>query len=218
MAITLGVFEQSPDRGRGLARDMPVRWALEEVGVPYTVRPLSFSALKEADHRQRHPFGQIPTFEDGELVLFESGAIVLHVAERHPGLLPLGGTARAHAIMWMFSALSTLEPPILDREFALREEREKAWREERAPILEHRVRARLEALSFRLGQADWLDDAFSAGDLMVATVLRRLKISELLNDYPNLAAYVARAEGRPAFQRAFDAQFALFLKSGQAAP
>ncbi len=210
MTITITVFEQSPDRGRGLARDMRVRWALEEVGQPYDVRLLSFGAMKEPAHRALHPFGQIPTYEDGDLVLFESGAIVFHIAERHAGLLPDNANARARAIAWMFAALDTVEPPIMERSMAVLLERDKAWYDERLPVLEGRVRDRLDELSSRLGGADWLDGAFSAGDLLMVTVLRRVGVSGMLKDYPNLSAYVARGEARPAYQRAFAAQLAVF--------
>jgi glutathione S-transferase len=210
MTITITAFERSPDRGRGLARDMPVRWALEEVGQPYDVRLLSFSAMKEPAHRTLHPFGQIPTYEEGDLVLFESGAIVFHVAEHHAGLLPDDANARARAITWMFAALSTVEPPIVERAMATLVERDKAWYEQRLPILEDRVRGRLDELSSRLGDADWLDHVFSAGDLLMVTVLRRLNGSGILEEYPNLSAYVARGEARPAYKRAFEDQLAVF--------
>jgi glutathione S-transferase len=210
MTITITAFEQSPDRGRGLARDMPVRWALEEVGQPYDVRLVSFKAMKEPAHLALHPFGQIPTYEEGELALFESGAIVLHIAERHPGLLPDDANARVRAITWMFAALSTVEPPIVDREMASYTERDKSWYDEHRPMLDDRVRNRLEQLSRRLGNADWLDGGFSAGDLLMVTVLRRLESSGLLDEYPNLSAYVARGKARPAYKRAFDAQLAVF--------
>jgi glutathione S-transferase len=207
---TITAFERSPDRGRGLARDMGVRWALEEVGQPYDVRLLSFSEMKEPAHLALHPFGQIPTYEEGDLALFESGAIVFHIATRHAGLLPDDANARARAITWMFAALSTVEPLIVDRETATREERDKIWHQERLPILELRVRDRLGELSSRLGDADWLEGAFSAGDLLMVTVLRRLNGSGLLEERPNLSAYVARGEARPAYKRAFDAQLAIF--------
>jgi glutathione S-transferase len=210
MTPTITAFERSPDRGRGLARDMRVRWALEEVGQPYGVRVLSFTEMKEPAHLRLHPFGQIPTYEEGDLALFESGAIVFHIAERHAGLLPDDADARARAITWMFAALNTVEPPILDRGMATLLEHDKAWYEERLPILEDRVRVRLGELSSHLGNADWLDGAFSAGDLLMVTVLRRLGGSGILEKYPNLSAYVARGEARPAFKRAFDAQLAGF--------
>jgi len=210
MSITITAFERSPDRGRGLARDMRVRWALEEVGQAYDVHLLSFGEMKEAAHRRLHPFGQIPTYQDGDLVLFESGAIVLRIAERHAGLLPEDANGRARAIAWMFAALNTLEPPIQERGMAMLLERDTAWFEARLPMLEDRVRVRLGDLSARLGDADWLDTVFSAGDLLMVAVLRRLNGSGLLEAYPNLAAYVARGEARPAFKRAFADQLAVF--------
>ena len=210
MTPTITAFERSPDRGRGLARDMRVRWALEEVGQPYDVRLLSFSEMKEPAHRKLHPFGQIPTYEEGDLALFESGAIILHIAERHAGLLPDDANARARAIAWMFAALNTVEPPIVDRSMATLFERDKAWYGERLAILEDRVRVRLGELSTRLGDADWLDGAFSAADLLMVTVLRRLNGSGMVEKYPNLSAYVARGEARPAYKRAFDDQLAIF--------
>jgi len=210
MPITITAFERSPDRGRGLARDMRVRWALEEVGQPYEVRLVSFSAMKEPAHRALHPFGQIPTYEEGDLAMFETGAIVFHIAERHAGLLPDDANARARAITWMFAALNTVEPPILERETARLLEGDRAWYEERLPLLEDRVRNRLDQLSSRLGDTDWLDGPFSAGDLMMVSVLLRLKLSGMLDEYPNLSAYLARGEARPAYQRAFEAQLAVF--------
>jgi glutathione S-transferase len=210
MTPTITAFERSPDRGRGLARDMPVRWALEEVGQPYDVRLVSFSEMKESAHLRLHPLGKIPTYEEGDLALFESGAIVFHIAERHAGLLADDANARARAITWMFAALSTVEPPIVEREGAVLLERDKTWYEERLPMLEDRIRVRLGELSSRLGDADWLDDAFSAGDLLMVSVLRRLNSSGMLDKYPNLSAYVARGEARPAYKRAFAAQLAVF--------
>jgi glutathione S-transferase len=210
MTITITAFERSPDRGRGLARDMRVRWALEEVGQPYDVRLLSFGEMKQPAHLALHPFGQIPTYEEGGLALFESGAIVFHIAERHVGLLPEDANARARAIAWMFAALNTLEPPIFERALATIFERDEPWYAQRLHALEDSIGKRLGALSSRLGDADWLDGAFSAGDLLMVTVLRRLQGSGLLEAYPNLSAYIARAEARPAYQRAFDAQLAVF--------
>jgi len=211
MTPTITAFESSPDRGKGQARDMRVRWALEETGQPYNVRLVSFREMKEPAHRALHPFGQIPTYEEGDLVLFESGAIVLHIAAHHDGLLPKDANARARAITWMFAALNTVEPPIVERESAGYAEGDKPWHEARRPLLDDRVRHRLRELSSRLGDAEWLDGAFSAGDLMMVMVLRRLNASRLLNEFPNLLAYVARGEARPAFKRAFDAQLAVFV-------
>ena len=214
MTPTITAFQRSPDRGRGLGRDMPVRWALEEVGQPYDVRLVSFPELKAPAHRALNPFGQIPTYEEGGLVLFESGAIVFHLAQRHAGLLPDDPAARARAVAWMFAALSTVEPGIMELSMLKVLDRDKPWYEARLPVVEAAVRQRLGELSRRLGDADWLDGPFSAGDLLMANVLRRLKISGLLNEHPNVAAYVARAEARPAFERAFDAQLAVFQQAG----
>ena len=216
MTPIITAFESSPDRGQGLARDMRVRWALEEVGQPYEVRLQSFSQLKQPAHRARNPFGQIPTYEEGDLSLFESGAIVFHIAERHAGLLPDDANARARAIAWMFAALNTVEPPIFDRTLAMILERDQPWFEHRLRALEDSIRKRLGDLSSYLGGADWLDGAFSAADILMVTVLRRLQGSGMLEDYPNIAAYVARAEARPAYKRAFAAQLAVFTRAHQA--
>lgn len=216
MIPTITAFENSPDRGRGLARDMRVRWALEEVGQPYEVRLVSFGAMKEPAHLARHPFGQIPTYEEGDLALFESGAIVLYLAQNHAGLLPDDANARARAITWMFAALNTVEPPLVEYAMAKVFEREKPWYEQRQPMLEDRARKTLGALSSRLDDSEWLDGAFSAGDLMMIGVLFRAKPTGILDDYPNLAAYVARGEARPAFKRAFAAQLAVFTGQSSA--
>jgi len=219
MIPIITAFERSPDGGKGLARDMRVRWALEEAGQPYEVRLVSFRAMKEPAHRARHPFGQIPTYEEGGLVLFESGAIVFHIAQRHAGLLPEEAQARARAIAWMFAALNTVEPPILEREQAPFVERGQSWyTEERLSFLDGRIRARLGDLSRRLGDADWLDGAFSAGDLLMVMVLRRLEGMGILETYPNLSAYVARGAARPAYQRAYEAQRAVFTAATSASP
>jgi len=209
MIPTITAFERSPDGGKGLARDMRVRWALEEVGQPYDVRLVSFEQMKQGAHLALHPFGQIPTYEEGDLALFESGAIVFHIAECHTGLLPADANARARAIGWIFAAINTVEPPILELVTARLLESDKPWTKERMPLVEDRVRDPLKQLSARLGDADWLDGAFSAGDLMMVSVLLRLKASGLLDGYPNLSAYVARGEARAAYKRAFEAQLAV---------
>jgi len=210
MPITITAFESSPDGGKGLARDTRVRWALEEVGQPYEVRLVSFRAMKEPAHLALHPFGQIPTYEEGDLALFETGSIVFHIAERHAGLLPAEANARSHAITWMFAAVNTVEPPILELVTARILEGDKPWSKERLPLVMGRIRERLKQLSARLGDAEWLDGAFSAGDLMMVSVLLRLKPSGILSEFPNLAAYLARGEARPAYKRAFDAQRVLY--------
>jgi glutathione S-transferase len=209
MTITITAFERSPDGGKGLARDTRVRWALEEAGLPYEVRLVSFRAMKEAAHLALNPFGQIPTYEEGGLALFETGSIVLHIAERHPGLFPADANARARAITWMFAALNTVEPPILELATAKLVEGNRPWKDQRLPLVQDRLRARLDQLAARLGDADWLDGDFSAGDLLMASVLLRLRPSGLLGEFSSLAAYVARGEARPAYQRAFAAQLAI---------
>ena len=214
MTITITAFEASPDRGKGMARDMRVRWALEEVGQPYEVRLLSFAEMKQPAHLARHPFGQIPTYEDGDLVLFESGAIVFHIAERHAGLLPADPDARARAVTWMFAALATVEPPIIERSAAAILERDKPWYVARLPMLDEAVRVRLSQLSTRLGDREWIDWAFSAADILMVHAIRRAG-PQALAGFPNLAAYIARAEARPAYQRAFAAQLAVFEASRQ---
>jgi glutathione S-transferase len=213
MKPTITAFERSPDRGKGLARDMRVRWALEEIGQPYDVRLVSFPELKEPAHLALNPFGQIPTYETGDLALFETGAILLHIGERHAGLLPEDDNARARAISWMFAALNTIELPVLELTYARFTEGDKPWYEERQSMVKERVRARLRQLSARLGDAHWLDGAFSAADLLMVSVLLRLRSSGLLDEFPNLAGYVARGEGRPAYQRAFAAQLAIAMRA-----
>ncbi|PNS08975.1 glutathione S-transferase family protein [Solilutibacter silvestris] len=209
MTIVITAFERSPDGGKGLARDTRVRWALEEAGQPYEVRLVSFAAMKEPAHLRLHPFGQIPTYEEGDLALFETGSIVFHIAEQHPGLFPADADARARAITWMFAALNTVEPPILELAIAKFGEGDKPWTQERMPLVVERIRNRLKQLSARLGDAGWLDGEFSAGDLMMVSVLLRVKPSGILAEFPSLAAYVARGEARPAYQRAFAAQLAI---------
>jgi glutathione S-transferase len=208
MSITITAFERSPDEGRGLARDMRVRWALEEVRQFYEVRLVPWEKFKEEAHLARNPFGQIPTYEEGDLTLFESGAIVFHIAERFPGLLPKDADERARAIMWMFAALSTVEPPIVDKDIVEYLEGDKSWADERMAMVDERIRGRLSQLAARMGESEWLDGAFSAADIIMVHVLRRLEGSGILEEYPNLAAYVARAEARPAYKRAFAAQLA----------
>jgi glutathione S-transferase len=198
----LTAYNWAPDEGRGLVRDMRVRWALEEVGQAYDVRHLDWGEQKEPAHRARNPFGQVPTYEEDGLVLFESGAILLHIATTRPGLLPEDPLARARAIEWMFAALNSVEPVVWDMTIARVIEGGADWAKARLPGVEARLRERLGELSARLGDGEWLDGTFSAGDLLMVHVLRNLGRSGILADYPNLAAYVARGEARPAFARA----------------
>jgi len=209
MTITITAFDRSPDGGKGLARDTRVRWALEEVGRPYEVRLVTFPALKGPAHLAIHPFGQIPTYEEGDVAIFETGAIVLHIAQRFDGLLPKDPAARARAIAWVFASLNTIEPPILDLQNAVLLEKDKSWSAERLILVKDRIRNRLKQLSASLGDSDWLNGAFSAGDLMMVSVLIRLRMSGLLDEFPSLADYVARGEARPAYKRAFADQLAV---------
>lgn len=213
MTPTITAFATSPDRGAGLSRDMRVRWAFEEVGQPYDVRLVSFKQMKEPAHLALQPFGQIPTYEDGDLVLFETGSIILHIAENHPGLLPTDANARARAISWIFAAIGTVEPPILELQTARFAEGQESWAEQRMPLVKDRIRVRLAELARRLGDSEWLDGAFSAADIMMVHVLLRVKPSGLLDEFADLAAYCARAQARPAYQRAFEAQLAVFTGS-----
>ena len=210
MTITITVFERAFDEGRGLARDMRVRWALEEVGQPYEVRPVPWEKFKAQAHLARNPFGQIPTYEEGDLALFESGAIVLHIAERFPGLLPKDADARARAVMWMFAALSTVEPPIVDRDVVEYFEDGKTWQGERYAMVDARIRGRLDQLVAHMGDAEWIDGGFSAADIIMVHVLQRLEGSGLLEEFPTLTGYIARAKQRPAYKRAFAAQLAVW--------
>lgn len=216
MKPTITAFENSPDGGEGDARDMRVRWALEEVGQPYDVRLVPFDALKAPAHRAVHPFGKIPTYEDDDLVLFESGAIVLHLAETRPGLMPAEREARERAIVWLFAALNTVEPPIIEREAAMISDKDKNWYSERMSLLDDAVRERLGEVAAYLEERDWLEGEFTAGDLMMVMVLRRLEDGpNLLTEFPTLLAYVARGEARPAYVRAFADQKAVFTKHGR---
>jgi glutathione S-transferase len=215
MTITITVFEKAFDQGRGLAGDMRVRWALEEVRQPYAVRLVPWEKFKGEAHLTRNPFGQIPTYEEGDLTLFESGAIVLHIAERFPGLLPQDADARARAIMWMFAALATVEPPIVARDVVEYSEAGKSWQGERFAMVDERIRDRLNQLVAYMGESEWLDGAFSAADIIMVHVLRRLEGSGLLEEYPTPTAYIARAEARPAYKRAFAAQAAVWEKARQ---
>ena len=203
-------FDWVPWFAKGLVRDLRVRWALEEVGQGYDVRYLPQGTQKDPPHRALQPFGQVPTYEVNGLALFESGAIVLHIAETHGGLLPADRGARARAIEWMFAALNTVEPPIMDHAIATLFEADRPWSKPRLPAVVARISERLDELARRLAENEWLDGDFSAGDLLMVSVLRQLKGTPMPDQHPNLAAYVARGEARPAFQRALAAQLAGF--------
>lgn len=213
MRPTITAYEWVPDFAKGQVRDLRVRWALKEVGQPYEVRYLPQGRQKASPHRAIQPFGQVPTYENGDLTLFESGAIVMHVAQTSPGLLPNDTAGRARAMEWAFAALNTVEPPIMDRAIATLFEAGKPWSKARLPSIDERIDERLGELADRLGTNEWLDGAFSAGDLLMIAVLRQLHDDGLLDRHPTLAAYVARGEARPAFQEALAEQMAGFTGS-----
>ena len=216
MKPVITAFANSPDGGEGHARDMRVRWALEEAGVDYDVRLVPMDRLREPAHLTIHPFGKIPTYQEGGLALFESGAICLYLAERSADLLPAEPSARERARMWLFAALNTVEPPIVEREAARVLERDESWYAARGKMLDERVHERLGQLGDFLGDSEWLDGQFSVGDLMMVMVLRRLEDGpNLLEDHPGLLAYVARGEARPAYRRAYAAQKAVFENANQ---
>ncbi|MES3154275.1 glutathione S-transferase family protein [Sphingomonas faeni] len=212
MRPIITAYDWVPDFARGQVRDLRLRWALEEVGQPYDVLYLQQGEQKQPPHRDRQPFGQVPTYEAGDLMLFESGAIVLHIAQTQgDALLPADDDARARAIEWMFAALNTLEPPIMDRANATLFERDEPWSLPRLPAIDRRIDERLRELAGRLGRRQWLDgDRFSAGDLMMVAVLRIVGGTPLLDAHPTLTEYVARGEARPAFARALADQLAGF--------
>lgn len=211
--VTITAFDWVPPFAQGQVRDLRVRWALEEIGERYDVRYLSQGEQKQPPHRARTPFGQVPTLEDGDLTLFESGAILLHLAGTCPGLFPADTKARARATEWMFAALNTVEPPIMDLSIVDIFEADKPWSKPRRPSVEKRVRERLGEVSAKLGDRDWFDGDFSAGDLLMVAVLRIIEHDPLLAEHPGLVAYVKRGTARPAFQRALAAQLAGFTGS-----
>jgi glutathione S-transferase len=205
--ITISAFDWVPDFARGQVRDLRVRWALEEAGLRYRTRLLAQGEQDNPEYRALQPFGQVPVFEEDGFVLFETGAIVLHIGERSEVLLPKDAAAREHAIQWVFAALNSIEPfvmnvAVIDLFYANEE-----WAKLRRPGAVEFAQRRLAALSQSLGNKPYLDgDRFTAGDLMMTTVLRILKHTDIVTSDERLAAYIARCTARPAFQRAFDAQ------------
>jgi len=209
-------YDWAPPFVQGLVRDLRVRWALEEAGLPHEVRIVRFGEQRSPEHLARQPFGQIPVLEDDGVELFESGAIVLHIGERSEALLPRDPAARAHAIQWMFAALNSVEPAVaalaeLDLLHAAEE-----WAKLRRPSLLERARGRLTALSARLGDREYLEGRFTAGDLLMTTVLRLLRHTEIVAETPNLRAYQQRCEARPAFARALAAHLDDFARHAPA--
>ena len=200
----------APDFAQGLVRDLRVRWAFEETGTPYRVRRLDLPKNREEPHRAIQPFGQIPTYQDGDVTLFESGAIVLYIGERWPGLLPEGKSARARAMQWVIAALSSVEPAASDILACDAFEADKPWAKDRRAPVEQTMHGRLSDLARALGDRDWLDGSFTAGDLIMVSVLRQLRHTDLVAEHANLAASQARGEARPAFVKALADHMAAF--------
>lgn len=213
MTVTITAFDWVPDFAKGQVRDLRVRWALEEVGETYDVRYLSQGEQKAADHRKRQPYGQVPTLEEGDLTLFESGAIVHYIADTREGLFPVDAAGRARATEWMFAALNTVEPPIMDLAIIDLFDADKPWSKPRRPATEARITERLQETADRLGTREWFDSEFTAGDLMMVAVLRIIEDDPLLAAHPTLVEYVKRGTARPAFQRALKGQMDGFTGS-----
>ncbi len=211
--IKVSAFRWVPPMAQGLVRDLRVRWALEEAQPPYEVKLLGLGDHKSDEYRGLQPLGQVPAYEEDGLVLFESGAIVMHVAERCETLLPIDPAARARAKTWMFAALNTMEPAIQQLTEIDLFHSEEAWAKSRRPAVEERVKTRLTELAARLGGRDYLDGRFTAGDLLMATVLRILRHTDLVAQLPALAAYCLRCEARPASQKALAAQMGTFARN-----
>lgn len=208
--ITISAFGWVPDFARGLVRDLRVRWALEEAGLPYQVRLIGPEDQASPAYRACQPFGQVPYFEEGEVRMFESGAIVLHLGERSEALLPRDPAGRARAMCWVLAALNSIETfvaPLAEIDLFYADE---DWARLRRPGAEAAVRGRLAELSACLKGREFLEDRFTAGDLMMTTVLRILRHTDLVASDPVLAAYQARCEARPAFQRALQGQMSAF--------
>lgn len=210
--ITISAFEWVPDFAQGQVRDLRARWALEEAGLPYRSRLLAQGDQDKPEYRAIQPFGQVPIFEEDGFTLFETGAIVLHIGQRSETLLPKDPTARAHATQWLIAALNSIEPFVMDVARIDLFYKDQEWAKLRRPGAVEFAHRRLGGLSKALGDKPYLDgDRFTAGDLMMTTVLRIMP--ELTNDHANLAALVKRCTGRPAFQRAYDAQMGDFKKA-----
>lgn len=212
--IAVTALKSVPPFAQGLVRDLRVRWALEEAGLPYREQLLTMDQLTGAGHRALQPFSQVPTFEEDGLALFESGAIVLHVGERCEALLPTDGAGRARAITWLFAALNTVEPPIQQLAVIDFFHPEESWARQRRPGAVADIQQRLDQLAAWLAGRDYLEERFTAGDLMMATVLRNLRQTDLVTGMPVLDAYLRRCQDRPAFGRALAAQMAAFARPG----
>ena len=208
--ITLYAFKWVPDFAQGLVRDLRVRWALEEAGIPYTEKLLGLGDGDSPEHRKLHPWGQVPVIEEDGVVLFESAAIVQYIAERSEVLSPRDPVGKAKVAQWLFAAMNSVEPHIsnlanIDIFYA-----EEEWAKLRRPSQEAFARMKLASLAKRLAGREWLEDRFTAADLMMVTVLRNLRYTDIVTADPVLGPYVARGEARPAFQRALAAQLDSF--------
>jgi glutathione S-transferase len=210
--IEITAFQWVPGFAQGLVRDMRVRWALEEAGLAYRVRLLDAMNRRPEEYFREQPFGQVPVYRDGEVEMFETGAIVLHIGERCETLLPRDPQGRARTMSWVVAALNSVEPMIFELINIDIFERDAEWARLRRPGAEKAVKQRLCRVSDWLGDRDYLEDRFTAGDLIITAVLRILRHTDLVAGFPNLAAYQARCEARPAFQRALEAQLATFRK------
>lgn len=216
--VTLSTLRWVPPFARGLVREFRVRWALEEAGVPYEERVLGQADQQAPDYLALQPFGQVPALVDDELVMFESGAIVLHIAQSSPALLPPDPTARARATTWLFAALNSVEPAIAQLAEIDLFHADEAWAKARRPMVVEEVNGRLAVVAKQLAGRDYLEGEFTAGDLMMATVLRILRHTDVLDGFPALVAYRERCEARPAYRRAMDAHCALYANAGDAPP
>jgi glutathione S-transferase len=214
MTIEITALKRVPETAKGLVRDIRVRWALEEAGLPYTVRKLDMRMdLRQdrpADYLAESPFGQVPAYRDGDVAMFESGAIVLHIGEISEALLPRDPQGRARATSWVLAALNNVEPATWNHAMLRVFYGGQDWAEQAKPIFEEAARKRLEPVAAYLGDKDWLEGEFTAGDLMMICVLKIAGRTGLLDDFPTLAAYQARGEARPAYRRALAAQLADF--------
>lgn len=208
--ISVTTWKWVPPFARGLVRDLRVRWALEEAGIPYRTRLIALDDKNSAEHRERQPFGQVPVLKDGELTLFESGAIALHIGEQSETLLPSAAGAKARAITWLFAALNTVEPPIQRLAELDLFHSDTDWAPDARPTAERAVKQRLADLAAWLGDREYLEDRFTVADLMTTTVLRTLRHTKLIDAEPRLKAYQARCEARPAFQQALGDHMAVF--------
>ena len=203
-------FRWVPGFARGLVRDLRIRWALEEIERPYRVRLLDAMNPRPAEYFLEQPFGQVPAFRDGEVQLFESGAILIHLGIEEERLLPRDRNQRMRAIAWLIAALNSVEPMIFELASIDLFNRGQEWTAQRRPQVVEKIEARLQLLADALGDQEWFEGRFSIGNLMMVSVLRNLRHTELVAAHPNLAAFVARGEARPAFQRALADQLAVF--------